>query len=89
MLKTDLIPVICQEECAEVIQAISKVYRFGLVRTYEGSKTNKAQLEEEIGQLLFSIEQLVDTWELDNDEIAAGYYNKKETHSNWEQYFPE
>lgn len=41
---------ILQEECAEVIQAISKIRRFGLDEVYNGT-TNREHLEEEIGDL--------------------------------------
>jgi NTP pyrophosphatase (non-canonical NTP hydrolase) len=43
--------LIAQEECAEVTQAISKVFRFGFDSTYNG-RTNKERLEEEIGDLV-------------------------------------
>jgi NTP pyrophosphatase (non-canonical NTP hydrolase) len=45
--------LIAQEECAEVIQAISKCFRFGLDNTKPGKpKTNREHLEEELGDLL-------------------------------------
>jgi NTP pyrophosphatase (non-canonical NTP hydrolase) len=44
--------LITQEECAEVTQAISKVFRFGMDAQYPaGSPTNKQKLEEELGDL--------------------------------------
>lgn len=54
--------LILSEECAEVIQAISKCQRFGL----EGSKpgkplTNLEHLEEELGDLLCMIDLLRDS----------------------------
>jgi NTP pyrophosphatase (non-canonical NTP hydrolase) len=45
------IMLIAQEECAEVTQAISKVFRFGMDSEYNGN-TNKQRLEEEIGDAL-------------------------------------
>jgi NTP pyrophosphatase (non-canonical NTP hydrolase) len=43
---------ILQEECAEVIQAVSKIFRFGDETEYpEGGPTNLMRLEEEIGDL--------------------------------------
>ena len=42
--------LIAQEECAEVTQAISKVFRFGIDGVHNG-KTNREHLEEEIGDL--------------------------------------
>lgn len=44
--------LITQEECAEVTQAISKVFRFGMDAQYPaGAPTNKQKLEEELGDL--------------------------------------
>ena len=43
--------LIAQEECVEVTQAISKVFRFGIDGEHNGV-TNRARLEEEIGDLL-------------------------------------
>lgn len=47
--------LITQEECAEVTQAISKVFRFGFDEVYNG-KSNRAHLEEELGDLLCMID---------------------------------
>ena len=47
---------ILQEECAEVIQAVSKINRFGMNNYKPGKpKTNKEHLEEELGDLLAMI----------------------------------
>jgi hypothetical protein len=89
MNKKDLPPVICQEECAEVIQAISKIFRFGMDNTNLERKTNKQHLESEVGQLLFSIEQLSEHWKLNTKSVARAYDNKKATYKQWESYFPE
>ena len=50
---------ILSEECAEVIQAISKCHRFG-INNYKPSKpkTNREHLEEELGDLLAMIDIL-------------------------------
>lgn len=50
---------ILQEECAEVIQAVSKISRFGLENLKPGKpKTNREHLEEELGDLLAMIDIL-------------------------------
>jgi len=51
---------ILQEECAEVIQAISKVFRFGLHATHPDTpnQTNLYRLQEELGDILAMIELL-------------------------------
>jgi NTP pyrophosphatase (non-canonical NTP hydrolase) len=49
---------ILTEECAEVIQAISKIYRFGPDSEWEGV-TNKQALVRELGDVLAVIEVLI------------------------------
>ena len=50
---------ILQEECAEVIQAVSKISRFGLDNYKPGKpKTNREHLEEELGDMLAMIDIL-------------------------------
>jgi len=48
---------VLQEECAEVIQAISKVQRFGMYDTYQGA-SNLERLAEEIGHVKCMIMEL-------------------------------
>ena len=65
---------ILSEECAEVIQAISKCHRFGLDNLKPGKpKTNCEHLEEEIGDLYAMIEilQELDVVSWTNIEQAA------------------
>ena len=51
---------ILQEECAEVIQAVSKVRRFGIDNAKPNTKyTNREHLEEEIGDLLAMVDILL------------------------------
>lgn len=50
---------ILQEECAEVVQAVSKIRRFGIDNAKPGTEyTNREHLEEEIGDLLAMIDIL-------------------------------
>lgn len=50
---------ILQEECSEVIQAVSKINRFGIDNYKPGKpKTNREHLEEELGDLLAMIDLL-------------------------------
>jgi NTP pyrophosphatase (non-canonical NTP hydrolase) len=52
---------ILQEECAEVIQNISKCRRFGLENEYlKGSGTQRDQLVKEIGDVIAMIDLLKD-----------------------------
>jgi hypothetical protein len=64
---------ILQEECAEVIQAVSKVSRFGIDNYKPGKpKTNREHMEEELGDLLamvdIMLEQGIVSW--GNLEVA-------------------
>lgn len=67
---------ILQEECAEVIQAISKINRFGIENLKPGTeKNNRQHLEEEIGDLLAMVEileqaKVVNPIELEKAKIA-------------------
>lgn len=56
--ETEII-LIAQEECAEVIQAISKVNRFGIDGVHNG-KSNRDHLEEEIGDLICMFELMIE-----------------------------
>lgn len=56
--KTNEILDILQEECAEVIQEISKCRRFGMDNQYNGDKTQREKLVQEIGDVELLIELL-------------------------------
>jgi len=70
---------ILQEECAEVVQAVSKIYRFGLDNSWNGV-TNKQALITEIGDVLALIEILVTETDINisEDDIRNAIENKKE-----------
>jgi len=73
MNKDTEILLILSEECAEVIQAVSKVSRFGIDNVKPGKpKTNREHLEEEIGDLLAMVDIMVEfsVISLDNLEVA-------------------
>ena len=50
---------VLQEECAEVIQAVSKINRFGMESEWQGV-TNKQALIQEIGDVLAVINVLLE-----------------------------
>ena len=81
------IPTITAEECAEVIQAITKCQRFGLFQKNPNTGvTNRDHLAEEIGQLQYMLSELVSAWNLDENILAASYYNKKESLIKYAEY---
>jgi NTP pyrophosphatase (non-canonical NTP hydrolase) len=78
--------IVTQEECAEVIQAISKCFRFGLKEKWNGY-TNKEALEEEIGQLQYMIHFLTQEWELDEFIIDKAYADKHKAYLKYKPYY--
>lgn len=59
---------ILQEECAEVIQASTKIQRFGLSSEWNGSTTLES-LEKELGDLLCMIDLLLLAGIIDQDKL--------------------
>jgi NTP pyrophosphatase (non-canonical NTP hydrolase) len=70
--------LIAQEECAEVTQAISKVFRFGIDGSHN-ERTNRERLTEELGDLHCMIELMVESGMIDRNELlnASGLKRKK------------
>lgn len=70
--------LILQEECAEVSQAVSKIFRFGPENFKPGKPlTNTEHLETEIGDLLCMIEILYDQGLIRVDEIEQAMQAKR------------
>jgi NTP pyrophosphatase (non-canonical NTP hydrolase) len=82
------IMLIAQEECAEVIQAISKVFRFGIEAEYNG-RTNKQRLTEEVGDLICMIELMVDKNIIDEFAIQKAAMLKRNKLEKWSDVFDE
>jgi len=81
---------ILQEECEEVIVAVSKISRFGLDNLKPGKpKTNREHLEEELGDLYAMIEilQELDVVSWTNIEKAAEA--KREKLKQWSNIFTD
>ena len=56
MDKIEEILIIAQEECAELIQEISKIRRFGLDSTHRDGLSHRLKLTQEAGDVLAMIE---------------------------------
>jgi NTP pyrophosphatase (non-canonical NTP hydrolase) len=79
---------ILQEECAEVIQAVSKISRFGLDNLKPGKpKTNREHLEEELGDLLAMIDILHDMDIVSWDKLDAAKAAKIEKLKKWSSIY--
>jgi NTP pyrophosphatase (non-canonical NTP hydrolase) len=78
--------LIAQEECAEVTQAISKIFRFGLEEKYN-DRTNQERLEEEVGDLVAMIELMKDTGIVDPEFIRKASMTKRFKLEKWSTIF--
>ena len=81
---------ILQEECAEVIQEVSKIRRFGLdTLHYKTVLTHSTMLEMEVGDVLALVDILVEQGILDRDGLEIATENKKEKLKQWSGIFKE
>jgi NTP pyrophosphatase (non-canonical NTP hydrolase) len=80
--------LICQEECAEVTQAISKTFRFGFDAEYNG-RTNKQRLEEELGDLFCMVGLMIKEGLVDGDVIETAATNKLNKLKKWSGIFKD
>lgn len=80
--------LITQEECAEVTQAISKVFRFGFDDEYKG-ETNREHLEEEIGDLMCMIDLLIDNGIVSEAAVMTAKNEKLNKLMVWSGIFKE
>jgi NTP pyrophosphatase (non-canonical NTP hydrolase) len=75
---------ILQEECAEVIQIVSKIRRFGIDETHlKRGMSNRELLCEEVGDVLCMVELLRELKILDDASIQAAVQNKRKKLQQW------
>ena len=79
---------ITQEECSEVIQAISKINRFGLQNDHKGV-TNKEHLEEEVGDLMCMLNLLDEFGLVDWTRVSIHAKNKRTKLQQWSNIFED
>ena len=78
--------LILQEECAEVTQAISKIFRFGSSAEHNG-RTNQSRLSEEVGDLLCMIDLLVERGIVSDTDINQARLKKRDKLQVWSGIF--
>ena len=79
---------ILQEECAEVIVAISKISRFGLDNVKPGKPlTNRQHLAEELGDLQAMIELMYELDIVNPSEVTEYAKAKREKLKIWSGIF--
>lgn len=81
---------ILQEECAEVIQAVSKINRFGLDNFKPGKpKTNREHLEEELGDMLAMIDIMLEKSVISQDKLELAKQAKIEKLKKWSNIYSQ
>ena len=75
---------IAQEECAEVTQAISKIFRFGFDSVHPVTlKSNQESLEEEVGDLLAMVDIMVEKCIISDTKLNEARQAKREKLKKW------
>ena len=88
--KTKEVMDILQEECAEVIQAVSKISRFGIDNYKPGKpKTNREHLEEEIGDMMAMIDIMLEQGIVRADQLEEAKQNKKYKLKKWSNIYEQ
>lgn len=90
MNKVDEALLILSEECAEVVQAISKCQRFGIDNYKPGKpKSNRAHLEDELGDLLAMIIVLEELEVIDRTLVERASIEKRNKLRQWSTLFTD
>jgi len=79
---------ILQEECAEVIQAVSKINRFGADNVKPGKpKTNREHLEEELCDMLAMIDIMMELGVVSWSNLEVAKIAKIEKLKQWSNIY--
>lgn len=80
---------ILQEECAEVIQAISKIRRFGIDNVYKEGGTQREHLVQELGDVTLLIELLKSHGVYTDSELHAAQTRKSQKLTKWSTIYEQ
>ena len=87
--KTNEALVILQEECAEVIQEVSKCFRFGINDLNKDGIRHSTVLEKEVADMLCMVDILVDQGVLDTARLAEGKREKQIKLKKWSKLYED
>ena len=85
--KVEEILDILQEECAEVIVAISKIRRFGIDNTYKDGGTQREHLVQELGDVTLLIELLKARQVYTDKELHEAQVRKAQKLTKWSNIY--
>ena len=81
--KTQEIMDILQEECGELVTAISKCRRFGLENNYKDGGTQRKHLTQEAGDVMLLIELLIEHGIFTEQELHDAKVAKSNKLKQW------
>lgn len=87
MSKTQEILDILQEECGELITAVSKVRRFGLDNSYKEGGTQREHLTQEAGDVMLMIYLLVEQGVVTVEELQEASNRKVDKLKKWSKIY--
>lgn len=79
--------VITQEECAEVIQEISKIFRFGIDELHKDGMIHQEKLETEVGDLLCMISLMTQHGLVRSSMVTQAIENKQIKLKQWSKIY--
>jgi NTP pyrophosphatase (non-canonical NTP hydrolase) len=79
--------VITQEECAEVIQEISKIFRFGIDNQHKDGMKHQEKLEMEVGDLLCMISLLTSHGIIRPEQVQQAAQEKQIKLKKWSKIY--
>lgn len=80
--------LIAQEECAEVVVAISKIFRFGFdSRWPEGGVDNRSRLTEELGDLMAMVKLMDENGIINLEELSKAGERKITKLKTWSKIY--
>ena len=79
--------VILQEECAEVIQEVSKCFRFGINNLNKDGIKHNTVLEKEVADMLCMVDILIDQGILDPSRLDTGKIEKQAKLKKWSNLY--
>jgi NTP pyrophosphatase (non-canonical NTP hydrolase) len=78
---------ILQEECGELVTAVSKVRRFGMDNSYKDGGTQREHLTQEAGDVILMINLLVEHGVFTVEELQAASQRKEEKLKVWSKIY--
>lgn len=87
MTRNQEIMDILQEECGELIVAISKVRRFGIDNSYKSGGTQREHLTQEAGDVMLMVKLLIDNGVFTDEELHDAMLRKEEKLKTWSKIY--